>query len=60
MKPEVERGLLTRAQEQDELSKLANVSSAAEIERGKLVDIPLLRLGVINPLRRAHICDDLD
>ncbi|WP_180539861.1 hypothetical protein [Nevskia soli] len=69
LKPEIGRGLLTQAQErgvsldaylQDELSKLARVSNAAEIERGNLVDIPLLHLGVISPLRRADIYDDLD
>ncbi len=69
LKPETERGLLTQARErgvtldaylQQVLSELASVNNAAEVERGKLVDIPLLHLGVISPLRRADIYDDLD
>ena len=68
LKPEIERGLLTQAQArgvsldaylQEVLSRLAGINEA-EIERGKQVEIPLLHLGVINPLRRTDIYDDLD
>ncbi len=69
LEPEIERRLSVQAHEhvlsldadlQDALNTLAGVSKAAEVESGKLVDIPLLHLGVVSLLRRADIYDDLD
>jgi hypothetical protein len=69
LNPEIEQGLLTQARErgvpldaylQEILSKQASLNNAAEVERGKLVEIPLLHLGVVSPLRRRDIYDDLD
>ncbi len=68
LNPEVEQGLLTQAQEQgvslddylqELLEKQASISNAAAIERGKQIKIPLLHLGVVGPLRRSDIYDDM-